>query len=94
VTIVNSTIGGTLFCYSNRLVIEGSTIDTIDLRCSGGVSIRSGGISLLGVTNNVFINGVSLSQLQAQKSFNSEKKDGSPKQILELRNCTIKNIIF
>ncbi len=120
VTIANSMIGGTLSCCSNRLVIEESTIDTIDLRCSGGMSIRSGGISFGGGnfsnvvvsggsfsmsggrimigsgtdTSNVFINGVPLSQLQAQKSSGSEKKESGPKQVLELRNCTVKNIIF
>jgi hypothetical protein len=51
-------VGGALTCASNRLVIEDSDIDTVNLRCSCGIiigpediSIQGGGISM----GNVFI---------------------------------------
>lgn len=121
VTVENSKIDGTLTCSSNHLVIEGSQIDTIDLRCagasihssgisfgnnvvsmgnvfvSGGSSISmSGGNIMIGSgtrSNNVFINGVPLSKLQSQNQSSSASNDVT-KQVLELRNCTVRNIIF
>ena len=120
-TVENSKVGGTLTCASNHLVIEGSEIDTIDLRCSGGfggISIRTGGISIgsgnFGSSsvsigngffgsisigggtnpNNIFIDGVPLSQLQAKQPSSAGKKEAGPRQILELRNSKVKNVIF
>ncbi len=99
-TVTYSQIAGRLTCSSNHLIIEGSEIDTIDLRCSGSgnisISMIGGNIMIGSGTNrnNVFIDGVPLSQLQANKSATTEKKEIGPKQVLELKNSTVKNVIF
>jgi hypothetical protein len=63
VAIKDSTIEGTLTCVSNYLVVEGSHIDTIDLRTAS----------------------------ERLRFFDGENP---PSQILKLRNCTVRNILF
>lgn len=78
--------GGTVR-FGNNVVMTGG----------GGSICMSGGNIMLGSGTNpssVFINGVPLSQLQQTSSTQQSKETSGPKQILELRNCTVKNVIF
>jgi hypothetical protein len=77
VNIQNSKIGGTLTCLSNHLIIEGSQIETINLRYLSGLSKLSDGMRLSLLTGG-----------------GEENQKESREQVLVLKNCIIKDIIF
>lgn len=101
VSIKNVNIHGTLTCSSNHQIIEGSTIDTIVLRrpnimpfgARGHSMVFGGGVSMVQIGNETFINGIPISQLHARSARENAVQE-QPKQILELRNCTVRNVIF
>lgn len=78
--------GGTVRFGNNVVMTNGG----------GSICISNGNIMLDSNTNpnNVFIDGVPLSHLQQASSSQQSKEVSGPKQILELRNCTVRNVIF
>lgn len=95
-TINGSTISDKLTCRSNKITIEGSNIDTIHLLCStenvfgGSVSFHAPGALLINSSIQVSGGNLYIGNTRQRKNPSQENQE----QVLVLRNCTVRNIIF
>jgi hypothetical protein len=81
---ISSGLGGISISNRNMNISFGNNISIGE-----GSSVKFGGITIAGVVTD----GVPQSQLLSMQPPSKESQEKAP-QILELRNCTVKNIIF